>query len=282
LGVDRWTPEDTDCRVICFREQGVGDEILFASCLPDLRASVRELVYESDTRLVTLFSRSFPDIEVRAQTYHPGLGETMSDFDRMIAIGSLPTHFRPTLESFPRDRTSFIVADPERVDAWHARLAMAGDGPRVAFSWRSKIKTAERRLEYTRLIDDWGPIFAIPGITWVSVQYDECERELRDAEDRFGVTIHRWDDVDYMNDFEEVAAMMRACDLVVSPRNAVAMLGGGLGVPTVMMGNRWDWSDLGTDTSPWFPSIELVYRHLGDDWDGVIRHAAARVAELVR
>ncbi len=53
------------------------------------------------------------------------------------------------------------------------------------------------------------------------------------------------------------------------------MLGGGLGVPTVMMGNRWDWSDLGTDTSPWFPTIQLVYRHLGEEWDAVLATAAA-------
>ena len=83
-----------------------------------------------------------------------------------------------------------------------------------------------------------------------------------------------------MNDFEEIAALTACLDLVVAPRNAVAMLAGGLGAPTVMMGNRWDWSDLGTDTSPWFPSIRLVYRHLGEDWDAVVRTAAQHVSEI--
>ena len=44
-------------------------------------------------------------------------------------------------------------------------------------SWRSRLKTAERRLEYTRL-DQWGELFAIPGVTWVNLQYDDCERDL--------------------------------------------------------------------------------------------------------
>jgi len=83
-----------------------------------------------------------------------------------------------------------------------------------------------------------------------------------------------------MNDFEEVAALMTCLDLVVSPRSAVAMLGGALGAPTVMMGNRWDWSDLGTDTSPWFPTIQLAYRHVGDEWDAVLATAAASVREV--
>jgi hypothetical protein len=49
-----------------------------------------------------------------------------------------------------------------------------------------------------------------------------------------------------------------------------------------MMGNRWDWSDLGTDTSPWFPSVTLVHRELGQEWDHVLATAARRVAELTR
>jgi hypothetical protein len=66
-------------------------------------------------------------------------------------------------------------------------------------------------------------------------------------------------------------------DLVVAPRSAVSMLGGALGAPTVMMGNRWDWSDLGSDTSPWFPTIELVFRHLGEEWNAVLATAATAV-----
>ena len=148
-------------------------------------------------------------------------------------------------------------------------------------SWRSRLNTAERRLEYTRL-DEWGPILSVPGVTWVNLQYDDCERELAAAERTFGVTVHRWEWLDLMNDFEEMAALTTALDLVVAARNAVAMLGGAVGVPTVMMGNRWDWSDLGSDTSPWFPTIKLVYRHLGEEWDAVIATAAAAVRDLAQ
>ena len=274
----RWTPERSDGRVLCYREQGVGDEILFASCYPDLLAAAGDVIIETDPRLASLFGRSFPQAEVRAQTLDLTVGETMHDFDYAIPAGSLPQHFRASVASFP-ERASFLVADPERVAAWTARLAEIGAGPCIGMSWRSRVKTAERRLEYTQL-DQWGELFAIPGINWVNLQYDDCERDIRMAERKFGVTIHRWDWLDLMNDFEEVAALMTCLDLVVSPRSAVAMLGGGLGAPTVMMGNRWDWSDLGTDTSPWFPTIQLVYRHVGEEWDAVLETAAASVRAL--
>ena len=69
--------------------------------------------------------------------------------------------------------------------------------------------TACRRLEYTRL-EDWDPIFAVKGATWINLQYDNCENELRDAEQRFGVQIARWGWLDLMNDFEEIAALIPA------------------------------------------------------------------------
>jgi len=274
----RWTPAEQSGRVLCYREQGIGDEILFASCYPDLIEAAADVVIESDPRVASLFARSFPGAEVRAQTISLAHGETMHDFDFAIPAGSLPQYFRSAIADFP-ERASFLVADPERVAAWRERLAEIGPGLLVGMSWRSRVKTAERRLEYTQL-DQWDELFAIPGINWINLQYDDCERDLQMAERNFGITIHRWDWLDLMNDFEEVAALMKCLDLVVAPRSAVSMLGGALGAPTVMMGNRWDWSDLGTDASPWFPTIQLVYRHLGEEWDDVLATAAACVRDV--
>ncbi len=268
-GVPTWTAADTDARVLVYREQGVGDEIMLASMYPDLIEQAREVVVECDTRLVPLFARSFPRAEVRAQTHDESRRETMHDFDRAIPAGSLIRWFRPTLDAFP-DRRSFLVPDPERVTVWRERLAAVGPGPYVGVSWRSKIQTAERRLEYTRL-DEWGEIFATRDVTWINLQYDDCNRELLDAEAHFGVRIERWDWLDLMNDFDEVAALMTALDLVVAPFNAVAMLSGALGVETVAMGNRYGWGELGSGRMPWQPSITVASRMPNEEWDEVLR-----------
>jgi tetratricopeptide (TPR) repeat protein len=281
FSVPRWQGEDvSDRRVMVYREQGIGDEILFASCIPDLVTASGQTIVECSSRLTSLFARSFPTATVRHQTIDFQGNEhlTEPDFDVAVPMGSLPKFFRPTVAEFPAQRKSFLVADPALVASWRERLAST-PAPRVGISWRSKLMTAERRLEYTRLAE-WARVFEIPGVSFFNLQYDDCERELADAERRFGVTIHRYDDVDYMNDFEQIAALMANLDLVLAPRNAVAMLAGALGVPTVMMGNRWDWSDLGTDTSPWFPSVTLVYRELGQEWDEVLANAASRVRAL--
>jgi Flp pilus assembly protein TadD len=276
--VPRWTPADSDERVLVYREQGIGDEIMLASLYPDLVASAREVVIECDTRLVPLFARSFPSADVRAQTHDEMRRETMHDFGRAIAAGSLVRWFRPTLDAFP-DRRSYLVPDPARVAAWRERLAAIGPGPYVGVSWRSRIQTAERRLEYTRL-DEWAGIFRVPGVTFVNLQYDDCNHELRAAERRFGVRIERWDWLDLMNDFDEVAALTTALDLVVAPFNAVSMLSGALGVPTVAMGNRFGWAELGSGRMPWMPATIVASRMPNEEWDDVLAIAQGAVASV--
>ena len=83
--------------------------------------------------------------------------------------------------------------------------------------------TADRRSSYTRL-DEWRDVLSVPGVTWVNLQYDQCDAELDAAEQEFGVRLHRWEWLDLMNDLDEVAALTAALDLVVSPRSAVSML----------------------------------------------------------
>jgi len=278
LQVPRWAPDDTDVRVLVYREQGVGDEIMLASLYPDLVDAARAVVIECDARLVPLFTRSFPTAEVRAQTNDEYLRETVHDVDRATPAGSLIRWFRPQVDAFP-DRRSYLAPDAARVAEWRERLAALGPGPYVGISWRSKLQTAERRIEYTRL-DEWDEVFAVPGATWVNLQYDDCNRELHDAEKRFGVRIHRWDWLDLMNDFDEVAALITALDLVVAPFNAVSMLSGALGVRTLAMGNRYGWGELGTGRMPWMPSIVVASRMPNEEWDDVLRAAAREVASL--
>ena len=278
LEVPRWTPDDADARVLVYREQGIGDELMFSSCYPDVIAAAREVVIECDPRLSALFGRSFPEAEVRAVSVDALGNETRHDFDRAIPAGSLPRFFRSTIDEFP-DRRVILRAQADRVAEWHERLRAAGPPPYVGFAWRSGVITAERRREYTRL-ETWGEIFAVPNVTWVSLQYDECEPELRDAERRFGVRMHRWPFLDLMNDLDEVAALTSTLDLVVSARSAVAMLSGGLGVDTITLANRYAWADLGTARLPWLPAVRMMYRQPVGDWTPVLSATARAIDEL--
>jgi hypothetical protein len=290
-GTPHWDGTPFDGRtLLVYREQGIGDEIMFASCIPDLLelrgAGAGEIIIETDPRVVALFARSFPLASVRAQTKdcmqeQDAPPPVAPDADVAVAMGSLGTHLRTSIDRFPARHRGYLVPSEQLSARWSDRLATVGAGPYVGISWRSMIRTAERRLEYSRL-DEWGAILTVPGVQFVLLQYDDCEREVIDAEHRFGISIHRWRDLDLKDDFENVAALMTNLDLVIAPRSAVTMLAGAIGAPTLAVGNEGDWSECGTAQLPWFNSVECINRNVRQPWDIALRATAERVQRLAR
>src|SRR3546814_3493880 len=59
-------------------------------------------------------------------------------------------------------------------------------------------------------------IFRIPGLVFLNLFYEKCEEELAEAEQRFGIGIHRWDDIDLKNDMEAAFALTTQVDMVMS------------------------------------------------------------------
>nr|WP_246653994.1 tetratricopeptide repeat protein [Azospirillum formosense] len=275
--VPAWEGEDpAGLRLLVWAEQGIGDEILFAGCLDELIARAAAVVVECDRRLVPLFARSFPRADWRPSPADP---ETpCAGIDRHVAMGSLPRWLRPRFDRFPA-RPSFLTADPERAAFWRERVDALGPGLKVGIAWRSGLMTAERRGAYAPL-DAWGPVFALPGVVFVTLQYGDCAAEIAEAERRFGVTIHRWGDLDLKDDLDGVAALMTALDLVVTPASSVGELAGALGVPVWRFGPRGDWTALGTGVRPWFPSMALVPAPPGEPAAAALPAIARRLAAL--
>ena len=92
--------------------------------------------------------------------------------------------------------------------------------------------------------------------------------------------IHRWDWLDLMNDFDEVAALMTALDLVVAPFNAVVDARAARSAcRTVTMGNRYGWCELGTGTYAVVAVDPVVHPRMpNEEWDDVLATAARRGA----
>jgi hypothetical protein len=137
--------------------------------------------------------------------------------------------------------------------------------------------TADRAGAYSR-IDQWGPVFAVPGVAFASLQYDGHEAEREDALRRFGVVLHHWPDLDQRRDLEGVAALMSGLDLVISAPTAVGELAAALGVPVWRIAGAGDWSALGTAVRPWFSSMAPT-GHAGDH-DGALAAVAQRLRRL--
>ncbi|CAN5232560.1 hypothetical protein BH11PSE11_BH11PSE11_16500 [soil metagenome] len=275
----RWDGSDLSGKtILIYAEQGLGDEIWFASCIPDLIARAKHCVIECTPRLASLYRRSFPTATViGGHRMQVGWLLDVPKIDVQIAIGSMPLYLRPTLESFP-SAPQYLFADPQRIDHWRARLAALGPGLKVGICWRSGLVVGERHKNYSELTQ-WGEIFDLSAVQFVNLQYDECTDELRAVEQKFGVEVARFPELDLKNELDDTTALISALDIVISAGTAVSELAGAAGVETYrldLFGKPMD--ALGTGRSPWHPKMKLFGQLSPGDWSTPL----ALIAETLR
>ncbi len=262
-------------RILVWPEQGLGDEMLFATCVPDLVALGAEVTLALDPRLVDLYSRAWPDVVVV-----PDGAWGSGSFDWQIPLGGLPRYLRPSRTDF-RPQWSQLVPARAQLVAWGDRLKPLGPGLRVGINWRSGLRGTDRRRYYAAL-QDWRPIFEVPGVELVNLQYDDCREELETMEHATGRRVHRWPAVDLKQDLESVAALAWHLDLVIAAPTAVTSLAGAVGTETWQVDPGNDWTVFGEERSPWFPAVRLFRKPYGDrTWSGTLNEVARALSVRV-
>jgi tetratricopeptide (TPR) repeat protein len=269
--------------LLTWGEQGIGDEILFAGCIADAIQAGASVALECAPRLQTLFARSFPEIEIfprPGQPYEAPVAALQTRvFDLQCPTGDLARWFRPSVEHFQIE-AGFLRPDATRVAFWKNWLAAQDGQFSLGVSWRSMARDSVRNSFYTDL-NQWGAIFRTPGISFINLQYGECEEELLEAEQLFGVSIHRPPGLNLKDDLDEAAALTRALDLAIAPKTSVFAMAGAVGTPTWLLNLDCDWTMLGTDHMPWFPSVEVFAKSWDEPWEPLLGRVAERLAEWV-
>ncbi len=265
-------------RILVYAEQGLGDEIMYASCLPDVIAQAAHCVIDCEPRLAGLFRASFPQATVHGgkQTDAVDWLDAVGPLDVAIPAGSLARFLRRTPESFPA-HPGYLRAAPARVTAWRARLKDLGPGRKIGLSWRGGVPQTGRGSRSIALVDLL-PVLRLPGQVFVNLQYDRCNEELAEMRTRHGVTIHHWPEA--IEDYDETAALVSAVDLTLSVCTAVVDLGGALGRPVwVIAPVRTDFRyGVKGEAMRWYPSVRIFRQASYGNWDPVILAVAAALS----
>jgi len=255
-------------------EQGVGDEVMFGSMLGEFRGHCGRMLVQMDKRLIPLFRRSLPsDVEF----YERGTVVPEDRYDSHIPIGSLGLHLRPNRESFEGHRGAYLKADEDRVRSLRASFGLAEGERLIGVSWRSSNPEtgAGRSLPLWELAQVLGG----EGRRLVNLQYGEVQQEITEALERAGVVVEQVPGLDCQNDLDGLAALISACDEVVSIGNATAHLAGALGQKTTVLlpySPSWRWTTVGEST-PWYESLRLLRQHTPDDWSGLLAQAGRQL-----
>jgi tetratricopeptide (TPR) repeat protein len=245
-------------------EQGVGDHIRYIQCVSDLVAEHGPCVVQCDPRLISLFKRSFSD-EIAwtgGRIVANNKIEDQPQISRETFLGDLPAIYRPDIESFP-NRTSYLVADPQRVIYWKKYIRQLPGKVKVGMCWRTGNLTGGRKAAHAT-IEQWQPIFENKDATFINLFYDECAEELNSIKQKFGVTIHTPSGIHLKNDMDDLAALMVALDLVISVSSSVLDLAGALHDTctwelTFRDEDERFWQYCGEKYNPWSPTIKPIY-----------------------
>lgn len=292
----RWDGEDLKGRKLLLAgEQGLGDEIMLASLIPELIERVGpegKVMIACDHRLVPLFQRSFPKAHVGIEMHtkhntkpvrvvHWATGDLKPDL--YAPMGTPLALLRPNVDAFPAERT-FLKPDAERVRFWQDRLATLGPGPYVGICWRSMLLTVQRKKFFSAL-EMWGPVLEKTCVKFINLQYGDATAELDRAREKFGAAIHNFADIDLKMNLDDNAALCAALDLVISAPTAAAALAAGSGTETWFLTAGRVWPQLGTDHYPWYQSTRVLTPEKFGDWPALMGKLAAELetfADYVR
>jgi tetratricopeptide (TPR) repeat protein len=278
-GVPAWQGEDLAGRsVLVYGEQGLGDELMFASCLPDVIALARAVSFEVSSRLTGLMAASFPGATVFAAGggLTPDVAARQPEFE--IPAGSLPALFRRSRAAFPAHQ-GYLHADPAAVEVWRLRLAALGPGPKVGVSWRGGTARTRQPLRSLQPAD-LAPVLQAPGIRCVNLQYGAGAGELGAYAASRGIAVAHWPEA--IDDLAHMAALICALDLVVSVCNTTIHLAGALGRPAWVLAPRvpeWRYGIAGEEM-PWYPSVHIFRQSRAGVWEEVVTRVATELARL--
>jgi len=267
-------------------EQGLGDEILFASILPDLLRDLGpdgRLTLAVEPRLVPLFARSFPQaqvIEHRTQTLDGRLQRSFPGFDQgaielWALMGDFLPLYRAAVTDFPPHNV-FLRPDPSRVAHWKGVLDALGPEPKAGVLWKS-LKRGSLRDPYFAPFSDWRDILTAPGVRFINLQYGESDDEMRAAAG-WGAPMTVPPGIDLKDDLDDLAALTAALDVIIGPSNATSNIAAACGAEVWMLMPAKSWTQLGTDAYPWYPAARTFTTDSLKDWrgaTGAVRDALA-------
>lgn len=251
----RWDGKPFAGTLVIFGEQGIGDEICAASAVPEIAKAQAEaggrVILDCDKRLEGLFRRSFPGATVHGTRAEKKLKWPEADRNIGASIAGFETlkYFRTKAEDFPG--TPYLKPCPERLRQWNSSK---NGKPRIGIAWTGG--TFKNAGTFRNLpLEHWKPLFDALDAEWVSLQYKDASKDIEIAK----APVKQFSWATLTKDYDDTAALVASCDLVIGVQTSVNHLAGALGVPTWVLlpkTSQWRYGERYEDL-PWYKCVRL-------------------------
>ncbi|MEA9599084.1 tetratricopeptide repeat-containing glycosyltransferase family protein [Polynucleobacter sp. AP-Sanab-80-C2] len=275
----KWQNGSTAKRLLVWAEQGASEHILFGSLLLEMQRLVPNLLVQIDPRLIPIFERSMPEITFYSST------ETVDEslYDAHIALGDLPGLFRNQIDDFLNVKLQYLKPKFEQRNLIKETLTKQ-DELLIGIAWKEGDHLANKsskpnktnktnNIELTQLVSSLN----MPGIKFVNLQQGISNQELADLQSKLMIQVYGYEQPNHSLGLDDLAALISACDIIISVDNEVAHLAGAMNIPCWVLlpkAPHWRWLS-GVTLSPWYPSLRLYRQEQQGVWDAPldkIRH----------
>ncbi|MCP9885130.1 hypothetical protein KBY97_08325 [Synechococcus sp. ATX 2A4] len=264
-----WDGKSQSQRVFIWREQGLGDEILYLGLLHNSIQKTQQFIIEVDERLIPLARRSFPGCSFISSNE----AGTIREGTPAVAMGSVCKYLN--LDSYIAPRAGqYLVADPRKVEAVASQLedtTTEAVDLRIGLSWKSfrQHLSAYKSVPVNKL----SLLFQNNQFQPVNLQYSANQDEI-DEFNKASSQPMACLDINIRDDIDQLASLIECCDIVITVSNVTAHIASALGKETWVLlprpkGLIWYWLREG-ETVPWYPNTHLFRQKASSNWDEVI------------
>ena len=138
---------------------------------------------------------------------------------------------------------------------------------------------SQTRLPNYCTISELSPLLDLHQINFINLQYADFQDDLKEVKNKYGVTIHNFDDLDHFNDIDDVAALCSALDFVVSIKNTIPLISAGVGTTTMLANWRQSsWNNV--LNNPLTQPVNIYEKNRWDPWNDTISRIAEDIGKL--
>jgi tetratricopeptide (TPR) repeat protein len=246
----KWNGEK-NVSLYLWSEQGIGDEVMFASIYNDIKKDVQKLTVKVDIRLKLIFERSFPGINFVSENE---IKE--SEFEYHLPVGSMAKFYRNTEEEFSRNNDKFLKTNEEINHSIKKYFSKYEGKRKIGISWKSKnplsgLKRSAELEDIINYINDDEAVF-------INLQYGDVVDEISKVKNK-GFEILNIEEIDNMKNIDGLLSIIEHCDEVISIDNSTVHFAGALGKKTeVLMHESADFRwEMQGNTTKWYKSLTL-------------------------
>ena len=245
--------------VYVYAEQGLGDSIQFARFLPEFAKHCKRLIVSLQPPVQEFICRSIKNIEWISDANVSG------NFDFQLPLIGIVELLAVNYSDVASHALRLDVNANESI------CFDSSDRIKIGIAWRGN---PDHQLDHERSISclefieslPTGPLYYVLHVDLKPDEFKILDSSPHEFIVQDSLTNHS---------LAELSVRLKACDFVLTVDTLIAHLAGTLNVPTrILLGlnSDWRWS-LNEATTPWYSSVQLYRRRVGQSWKEVIAKA---------